>query len=291
MQEMTTTMENELTTLQTQLTTLSAAVLNYLPSLIGGILIFVIGRWLANLFKRFLIQFGERIHFNDLIANTGLSKGLAQANIKQTPLELFSQLIYWLILLNLLLVTLDTLQLSLIADPLRDFIDFLPQILAAIVILISGALVAQFIGRIVQGTIASMGVEFHEAIGQLVRVLLLIIVIVIAMEHIGLDVTLFTNLIITMIAIAFAGLALAFGLGGRTLARNVLAGFYARDLYTQGDTVLINGEEGILIGIGSMNAEILFAEERLVIPNTQLTETAVRIKSTPTASTAETQPD
>lgn len=271
-------MDNDLTVLQTQLTEFGLAVLNYLPSLIGGILIFLIGRWAASLIRKFIIQAGTRVGLDKIIEQTGITTGLKQANIKQSPLELFGTFVYWLILLNIILVALDTLQLSLVADPLRDFIDFLPQILVAIVILVGGALVAQFVGRIVQAAVAGMGVEFHEAVGQMVRFLLLIIVVVIALEHIGLDVTLFTNLITTMIAIAFAGLALAFGLGGRALARNVLAGFYAREVYSQGDTVVINGEEGILIGIGSMNTEVLINDERLVIPNTQLTETAVRVK-------------
>lgn len=271
-------MDNDLTILQSQLNELSLAVISYLPSLIGGVLIFLIGRWIAGLVRKFVVRAGIRVGFDKVINQTGITGGLEQADIKQSPLELLATFVYWLILLNILLIALDTLQLSPVADPLRDFIDFLPQILVAIVILIGGALVAQSVGRVVQAAMAGIGVELHEAVGQLVRFLLLIIVIVIALEHLGLDVTLFTNLITTMIAIAFAGLALAFGLGGRGLARNVLAGFYARDVYAQGDTIVINEEEGILIGIGSMNSEVLINDVRLVIPNTQLTETEVRVK-------------
>lgn len=274
-------MENELTALQQQLVDFGSAVLNYLPYLIGGILVFFIGRWVAKLVVKLLTQLGERIGFNNVIEQTGISGGLRQANIKQTPLELTGQLIYWLILLNVLLITLDTLRLTVIADSLRNLIVFLPQILVAVVILVVGALVAQFIGRVVQGAIAGMGVEFHEAIGQMVRGLILIVVVVIAMEHIGLDATLFTNLVTYMIAIIFAGLALAFGLGGRQLARNVLAGFYARDTFNLGDRLIVDGQEGVLIGIGSMNTELLVGEERLVIPNTQLTESAVRVRVPP----------
>lgn len=271
-------MDNDLTTLQAQLIDFGRAVLNYLPSLVGGLLIFLIGLWGARLLVRLFTRLGERIGLNALVDQTGITSGLKQANIKQTPLELIGQFIYWLILLNVLLIALETLRLDVVADPLRSFIAFLPQLLIALVILVVGALVAQFIGRVVQASFAGMGIEFHEALGQMVRGLLLIVVIVIAMEHIGLDVTLFTNLVTYIIAIAFAGLALAFGLGGRELARNVLAGFYARDMYKLGDQLIINGQEGILVGIGTMNAELLVGQERLVIPNTQLTETAVRVR-------------
>ena len=62
-------MENELSTIQIQLTNFGSAVLNYLPSLIGGIVIFFIGRWLAKLVVKLLTQFGERIGFDGIIVS------------------------------------------------------------------------------------------------------------------------------------------------------------------------------------------------------------------------------
>jgi small-conductance mechanosensitive channel len=85
---------------------------------------------------------------------------------------------------------------------------------------------------------------------------------------------LLTNLVTLMVG----GLALAFGLGGRDVARNVLAGFYAREQFATGDTLLIDGEEGTLEGIGTLNTEIHVDEVRLIVPNTRLTEAASESK-------------
>lgn len=83
----------------------------------------------------------------------------------------------------------------------------------------------------------------------------------------------FTNLV-TIIA---AGAALAFALGGRDIAHNVLAGFYARDQFLPGDEITLGTELGILLGIGSLNAEVKTENGVVVISNAQLVNQRVKI--------------
>ena len=148
--------------------------------------------------------------------------------------------------------------------------------MAGLVTLILGSLLVQFVSRAVQGALAGMGIDFHQALGSIVRILLMAIVVIIVIEQVGLDVTLLTNLFTSVLTIVVAGLALAFGLGGREVARNVLAGFYARELFAVGDVVVIDEVEGTLEGISTLNAEIRVGEDRVTIPNTRLTDAMVR---------------
>ena len=86
-----------------------------------------------------------------------------------------------------------------------------------------------------------------------------------------------TSLLTNVVTIAVAGLGLAFGLGGRDVAHNALAGYYAREVYRLGNTLVIDGEEGILEAIGTLNAEIAVGNGRVIIPNTQLTGSRTKI--------------
>jgi small-conductance mechanosensitive channel len=79
------------------------------------------------------------------------------------------------------------------------------------------------------------------------------------------------------VTIIVAALALAFGLGGRDIARNALAGNYARDVYQLGDRLVIDGLGGTPDTIGTLNTEIAIPSGRLVIPNTQLTESKIEV--------------
>ncbi len=268
-------------TLQDQLRALGVAIWNYLPSLLGATLLLAAGYLFAKLFTRLLQQGVERLGFDKLIAETGMTRALEQAKLTKKPSELLGRIVYWLIMLNLVIIVLRILGLDIIAEPLDQVISYLPQILIALIILVAGIIAAQFMGRVIQAAVASMGVEFSEAVGQLVQFLLIVMVVIISLQVVGLDVTIFTNLIINTFTIIVAGLALAFGLGGRGLAQNVLAGYYAREMFTEGDMILLAEQEGVLIGIGTINCELLVQNERLVLPNTHLTDGQVRIKVMP----------
>jgi len=174
-------------------------------------------------------------------------------------------------------IALDKMGLSMVIVPLQTLVGYLPRVLAAILIIIVGFLVAQILGRGAQEAAVSMGVDFHQMIGRVVRGIVLVFTGILAAEQLGIDITLVTGIFTNMLTIAVAGLALAFGLGGREVVRNALAGYYAREMFSPGDRLLIEGDEGRLEGIGTLNAEISFSEVRLVIPNTQLTESEVKI--------------
>ncbi len=258
-------------TIQSSFINLVEAILGYLPALGTGLLILVIGWLVARLARGLVNQIANRLGFDRLVERTGLTQGLRQADIRQTPTQLAAALVFWILFLNFLLAALNRLGLSEAVQPLQDFIAFLPSIVAGLVTLILGALAAQFIGRAVQGAVAGMGIEFHQTVGNLVRLLLMGVVVIIVIEQMGLDVTLLSNLFTSTLTIVVAGLALAFGLGGREVARNVLAGYYARELFQVGDTVVVDGAEGTLEAIGTLNAEIRVGSDRLTVPNTRLT--------------------
>ena len=274
----------DLDILQSSLSNLVVRLIEFTPRVLTAIIILIIG-WLISRFLKSLVQrLAERIGFNKAIEKTGLADGLVRAELKQQPSDMLGVFIFWLIFLNFLVAAFESLGFNMAVAQLQAVINYLPRLLTAILTLIVGALLAQFIGQLVQAGVASMGVEFHRAIGQVVRIILLTVTAIVAVEQLGLDVTVLTSIVINLIAIITAGLALAFGLGGRGVARNVLAGHYARELFEPGHRIVIDDQEGILDAIGTLNAEIVTEQERLVIPNTRLTESQVRIVSDPVAT-------
>ena len=74
-----------------------------------------------------------------------------------------------------------------------------------------------------------------------------------------------------------AGFALALGLGGRDIARNVLASYYIREQYKLGEKIIVDGQEGTLDAVGAVNSEISVENGRIIVPNTHLTESATKI--------------
>jgi small-conductance mechanosensitive channel len=77
-----------------------------------------------------------------------------------------------------------------------------------------------------------------------------------------------------------SGLALAFGLsvglGSRDITRNLLAGFYARKIFSAGDTVEIRGERGVLKAISPTQTIIEQPSGLVVVANTAFLDETIR---------------
>lgn len=268
----------DLEVIQTAFNDWIANSIAFMPRLVTALLLLLIGWGLARIISSLVRRVGERVGLEGLFQRTGIRAGLDRAEIKRSAPDLLGVFIYWIIFLNVLMIALTQLGLSEVVEPLARLIAFLPQLLLALATLTGGVLLAQFLGKAAQAAMSGMGVDFHEEVGQGVNILLIIMVVIVVLEQLGIDATILTTVFTSVITIVVAGVALAFGLGGRDVARNILAGYYAREQFEPGDTVLIGGEEGMLEGIGTLNAEIRVGDDLLVVPNTRLTGTAVKIR-------------
>ncbi|MCA9930544.1 MAG: mechanosensitive ion channel [Anaerolineales bacterium] len=253
---------------------------SYTPRLLTTLLILLLGWLIARVLGAVVKRLADRFHLQSLLARTGVQAGLERAEIKKSGADLLYMFVFWIIFLNFILIGLEHLGLDTAVEPLRNLIAFLPRLLAALATLTAGILLAQFLGRAAQAALSGMDVEFHAEVGQGVNILLIIMVVIVVLEQLGINATILTTVFTNVLTIVIGGLALAFGLGGRGVVRNVLAGYYAREQFGAGDIIMVNGEVGSLEGIGTLNAEIRVGDELLIVPNTRLTETAVRITNT-----------
>ncbi len=270
---------NSFELLQTAFANLFRQILAFLPALFTAVLLGLAGWIIARVLAAVARRIGVRVGLDEAVDRTGISEGLARARIRARASDIISRLVFWLVFLSFFLVALETMGLSVAVAPLQGLIAYLPRVIAAALAVIIGSILAQVFGRTAQAGAASVGVEFDQGIGRIVQGLILIIAVVVAIDQLGLDVTLLTNLFTNLLTIIIAGLALAFGLGGREIARNVLNGYYARETFPLGETVIVEKEEGVLDAIGSVNAEIRIGQERLVVPNSWLVEGRVKIRT------------
>lgn len=264
--------------IQSAFNNLVTGAIDYFPRLITALIILLAGWLLAKFVANIVERLGEKLRLEDLLGRIGIKEGLEKAKFGRTGTQLLGMLLYWIIFLNFILIALESLGLHAAVEPLRDLIAFLPRLLAAMATLTAGLLLAQFLGKAAQAAMEGMGVEFHQEVGQGVNVLLIIMIVIVVLEQLGINASIMTNIFTNVVTIMVAGLALAFGLGGRGVAQSVLAGYYAREQFEMGDTISFDDKEGILEAIGTLNTEIRVDGERLVVPNTILTETAVRVK-------------
>ena len=143
----------------------------------------------------------------------------------------------------------DGLGLTAISGAIGAFFAYLPNIIAALLLLIVGAAVSQFASETVVEAGRNSGLDFAPALGKLVSGLIMFVVGMMAIGQLQIDtnmVRIVTSFILGAAALAFG---LAFGLGTRDVVRNITAGFYLKKHLLVGENVEIAGQTGILRSI------------------------------------------
>jgi hypothetical protein len=146
---------------------------------------------------------------------------------------------YWLVLVVTLMFAIETLGSPVMTAWLSEAVDYLPRIVAAILIAALGTIVARVARRIVAGTARSANLPAAERIGRAAEVALLIGVGLVVLEQLGIEVSLLATVILVVLAALLGGAALAFGLGGRDWVANVLSAHYVERLYQTGQTIRV----------------------------------------------------
>lgn len=193
-------------------------VWGYIPAIAGAIVILVIGWLVAKLIEAVIVRVLKAIRLDAASDKAGVSNVLAQGEIRLTVSELIGAVVYWIIILVVIATALGTLSLTVAADMVQRLIEYVPNILGAIFILIVGSFVADFVSTIVRTTAGNAGLKKASMLAKLTKTVLVIFAVVIAIEQLKIASTLIVlavNIVLISIGI---GIALAFGLGCKDIA-------------------------------------------------------------------------
>jgi hypothetical protein len=225
------------------------SVITAAPKVLVGILLIVVGLAVAKLVEVVLRLILVRVRFDKLVEKAGVDKALQRIGLRQQLNLFLPRLVYFLVIFLLARTATDALGLAAISNAIGAFFDYLPNIVAALLLLILGSTVGQFAGQTVTQSAESSGIDFAPALGKLVSGLILFVVAMMAIGQLKIDtemVRIVTSFILGGAAIAFG---LAFGLGTRDVVRNMVAGFYARKFLEVGKNLEVAGQSGVLRAI------------------------------------------
>ncbi len=203
-------------------------VMAFLPDLFEMITIFIIGFLIAWIVKKLCFRLLKAIQFDRLSERWGLTHALATGGVSYSPSRLLSQFFYWVILLATLILGLNALGLWATQELGARFFNYLPNLFVAILILVVGYLVAGFLGQAT--LIASVNAQLSSAkfFSRLVRGFIAVLALTMALYHLGIA----RKVILVAFTLICGGsvlaLAIAFGWGGRDLARDFLERLYRR---------------------------------------------------------------
>ncbi len=253
-----------------------APVAAFIPRLFGALLVIAIGFVAAKLLDTLLSKVLAKLGLDRLVAGTGVTKVLARAGIRAPVSALLGKIVYWFVLLIFLVSAAESLGLARVSATLDMLALYVPKVFGAGLILLVGILLAQLVNGLVRGAAESVGLEYSSGLGRIAQGLVIIIIISVAIGQLEVKTELLNYVIaIALISVGLA-VALALGLGSRELVSQILAGIYVRELYGVGETVRLEGLQGVIEEIGTAKTLLLTDDGELVsIANRVLLEQRV----------------
>jgi hypothetical protein len=212
----------------TSLTSALALLLSAIPKVLGFVVILVIGWLIASALAKVVSSVLRAVKFNDLAQRAGLT-GFVQKMGLQTDAAGFMALIAkWFVRMIVLVSAFDALGLPAVSQVLQQLLLWLPNLVVAIIALVIGGLAANALGKLVRGATAESGLGSPDLLASIARVAVWAFAIVVAVNQIGIATTLINTLFMATVGAVALALGLAFGLGGRETAAQIVRDWYAK---------------------------------------------------------------
>jgi hypothetical protein len=194
----------------------------FLPELIGAIIIFVVGWIIARLVRLAVEKLLKLVRFDTATEKTGVNKFLKKGEIVKAPSEIVGTLVYWFIMILVLIASLDALGLPIVSDMLNSIFLYIPNVVAAIIVLVLGVLMGSLLAAVVRTAASNAGLKNAEGLGKISLYAIVVFVAAIALIQLGIGEEIVVSAFGLVFGAAALALALAFGLGGRDVAADYL---------------------------------------------------------------------
>jgi small-conductance mechanosensitive channel len=196
--------------------------LSYIPQLIGAVVILIIGYIVAKVLQAVVGRVLQAVGFDGWMEKGGIKQFFDRAETNQTPHSILGKLVFWFVFIIALTMAADALGIPQVSAVLGQLIAYIPNIIAAILILILAALLANFASGIVRG---ATGSGLLASVG---RYAIIVYAAFAALTQLGIAVQLTANTFLILLGSIALAAALAFGIGGRNVANDILQKAYGR---------------------------------------------------------------
>ena len=188
----------------------------FVPTILGALLILLVGGVIAKAIEQLIVRVLKLITLDKIADQIQLSAVLSRGGIRRKLSELIGAVIYWIVMLAFIMTALNALNLTVAAELFQQIVSFLPNVIAAVFILIVGVFASAFLATTVRTAASNAGIVQSHLLSQAVQAAVIVFTAVASLQQLKIEFVGEVFLII-LAGISF-GCALAFGLGCKDLA-------------------------------------------------------------------------
>lgn len=193
----------------------------FVPSLIGAVLVFLVGWIVAEALGKVVEQIVRSLRVDTLLHKLDVSRVVERAGWKLNAGAFVGWLVKWALVISFLLASANILGLTAVSDFLKAVLLYVPNVVVASLILIIAALVADVVERVVRGSVEAAGYR-GSLVGIVVRWSIWIFAFLIVLPQLGIATALIQTIVTGFVAALAIAFGLSFGLGGKDMASSIL---------------------------------------------------------------------
>lgn len=203
-----------------------------LPRVLVALVVLLAGWVIAKVLRFAVAKALRAMNFNVVTERAGMDGFLRNGGIRSDTTGLLALLTYWLVIFAALVVAFNSLGLVYVTDLLTKVVLFVPRVMVALLILAFGAYFARFVGHAIAA--ALRGSEAHvpsgdaEVLGRLAQYAIVVFAVLIALDALNVGGDLIRETFLIVLAGVVLAFALAFGLGGKDWAADILERLWPR---------------------------------------------------------------
>jgi hypothetical protein len=198
------------------------------PSFAAAFLLILAGLFFARVVRTLAEQVLQKARVDDAIQKVGVSEVLARLGLGKSLTYILGFLIYWFILFAFFVQAANAVNMIIVSELLERFMMFLPSVLAALLILFGGLMFGRFLSQVVSSAAAANDIRGGQSLSKAANAVIVVFSALLAMEQIGIQMLLIQSSIQIILASFGLAFALAFGLGGREIAAEILRDLASR---------------------------------------------------------------
>ncbi len=252
----------------------------FLPRLGGALLLLVVGLLAARLVGRLVGKLLHGIGLDALVDRVGTGRVLDKAGLGDSLSHILAVATRVGITAVTIFAALSLLGLQFLSESLNQAVLFLPKLAVAGALLLAGAVA----GGLIRERVDRLGrqMDLGLPLGRAAQVTVFAAFAITAAAQVAVS----TALLMVLVGILLTGVsttvALAFGLGGQHVARQLSAGRYVRDLYALGDEISFDSMRGTVLRVETTTTVLRTADGGAVrVPNDSLLGARVTLHDEP----------
>ena len=196
--------------------------LSFIPVLVGAIIVFVIGWFVSVGVGKLITEILKRIKFNQIFEKEGWKSALEKAEIKVDASGFIGAIVKWILVIVFLLAAVDILGLVQFAGFLKSVLAYLPNVIVAALIFVVTVILVDIVEKVVRAAVESIKVGYGAMVSAVIKWSIWVFALLAILHQLGIARPFMETLFTGLVAMLVISLGIAFGLGGKEVAAEIL---------------------------------------------------------------------